>query len=87
MLCDEPTGNLDPITTVEIMELLARINLKGTTVIVATHNASIVDKMRKRVVRLEEGRVVADTERGLYYLAAVQDEERNGLGQSALFSG
>jgi cell division transport system ATP-binding protein len=85
LLCDEPTGNLDPITTVEIMELLARINRKGTTVIVATHNAGIVDRMRRRVVRLEGGRVVADTERGLYYLADHAGEP-DGLGQSALFS-
>ena len=85
LLCDEPTGNLDPVTTVEIMELLARINRKGTTVIVATHNAGIVDRMRKRVVRLEGGRIVTDTERGLYYLADRMGEP-DGLGQSALLS-
>jgi cell division transport system ATP-binding protein len=75
LLCDEPTGNLDPVTTIEIMELLARINLKGTTVIVATHNAGIVDRMRKRVIRLEGGQIVADTERGLYYLHHAGEHE------------
>ena len=67
LLCDEPTGNLDPSNTTEIMELLLRINLKGTTVVVATHNQAVVDRMRRRVVRLEDGRVVADEERGFYF--------------------
>ncbi len=66
MLCDEPTGNLDPVNTNEIMELLHRINLKGTTVVIATHNALVVDRMRRRVIRLEDGKVVADEERGYY---------------------
>ena len=66
LLCDEPTGNLDPSTTLEIMELLERINRKGTTVIVATHNAQVVDRMRRRVVRLDNGRIVSDEARGLY---------------------
>ena len=68
LLCDEPTGNLDPSNTTEIMELLLRINLKGTTVVVATHNQAVVDRMRRRVVRLEDGRIVTDEERGYYYL-------------------
>src|SRR6202022_1282557 len=68
LLCDEPTGNLDPSNTTEIMELLLRINLKGTTVVVATHNQAVVDRMRRRVVRLEDGRVVTDEERGYYFL-------------------
>jgi cell division transport system ATP-binding protein len=67
LLCDEPTGNLDPSNTTEIMELLLRINLKGTTVIVATHNQANVDRMRRRVVRLDAGRIVADDERGFYF--------------------
>ena len=66
MLCDEPTGNLDPVNTNEIMDLLHRINLKGTTVVIATHNALVVDRMRRRVIRLEDGKVVADEERGYY---------------------
>ena len=69
LLCDEPTGNLDPANTNEVMELLHRINLKGTTVLIATHNALVVDRMRRRVIRLEDGKIVADEERG-YYLAA-----------------
>lgn len=68
LLCDEPTGNLDPETSSEIMALLARINAKGTTVIVATHNQSIVDRMRRRVVRLVNGRVTRDEERGRYHV-------------------
>ena len=78
LLCDEPTGNLDPGATTEIMELLLRINLKGTTVVVATHNQAVVDRMRRRVVRLDDGRIVADEERGFYFgdrMRAV-----NGLG-------
>ncbi|HEV3156778.1 MAG TPA: cell division ATP-binding protein FtsE [Candidatus Baltobacteraceae bacterium] len=66
LLCDEPTGNLDPATTHEIVELLDRINRKGTTVIVATHNATVVDRMRRRVIRLENGRIISDEPRGLY---------------------
>jgi cell division transport system ATP-binding protein len=78
LLCDEPTGNLDPSNTSEIMELLLRFNLKGTTVVVATHNQAVVDRMRRRVVRLEDGRIVTDEERGYYYL---------GLGQGQILSG
>ncbi len=78
LLCDEPSGNLDPSNTTEIMELLLRINLKGTTVVVATHNQAVVDRMRRRVIRLEDGRVVTDEERGYYFL---------GLGQSQVLSG
>jgi cell division transport system ATP-binding protein len=76
LLCDEPTGNLDPSNTTEIMELLLRINLKGTTVVVATHNQAVVDRMRRRVVRLEDGRVIADEERGFYFGERTAD----GLG-------
>ena len=78
MLCDEPTGNLDPSNTTEIIELLQRINLKGTTVLVATHNQAVVDRMRRRVVRLENGRILHDDERGYYF---------RGLGQSPVLSG
>ena len=76
LLCDEPTGNLDPSNTTEIMELLLRINLKGTTVLVATHNQAVVDRMRRRVVRLDDGRIIADEERGFYF----GDRAANGLG-------
>ncbi len=66
MLCDEPTGNLDPTTSQDIMRLLERINRTGTTVVMATHDERIVDQMRKRVVELEHGKVVRDQERGVY---------------------
>jgi cell division transport system ATP-binding protein len=66
LLADEPTGNLDPSTSVEIMKLLDRINRTGTTVIMATHDNAIVDAMRRRVVQLENGRVVRDQARGVY---------------------
>ena len=66
LIADEPTGNLDPTTSVGIMKLLDRINRTGTTVIMATHDAGIVDQMRKRVIQLEDGRVVRDQNRGVY---------------------
>ncbi len=66
LLCDEPTGNLDPKTTWEIMKLLENINAQGTTVIVVTHNADIVNSMQKRVITLEKGVVVSDEENGGY---------------------
>jgi cell division transport system ATP-binding protein len=66
LLCDEPTGNLDPTTSVGIMKLLDRINRTGTTVVMATHDQHIVDSMRRRVVELEDGAVVRDQSRGVY---------------------
>lgn len=66
MLCDEPTGNLDPKTSVGIMKLLDRISRTGTTVIMATHDHAIVDAMQRRVVALDEGRVVRDEKVGRY---------------------
>jgi len=66
LLADEPTGNLDPATSMEIMSLLNRINKTGTTVLIATHDREMVDSMRKRVIALEEGRVVRDQARGVY---------------------
>jgi cell division transport system ATP-binding protein len=66
LIADEPTGNLDPATSVGIMKLLDRINRTGTTVMMATHDASIVDQMRKRVVELDAGRVVRDQAQGVY---------------------
>ena len=66
LLADEPTGNLDPQTTNEIMELLDKINRRGTTLITATHNKSIVDLMKRRVVQLEAGRVIRDQQLGTY---------------------
>ena len=66
VLADEPTGNLDPATSVGIMKLLDRINRTGTTVVMATHDQSIVDQMRKRVVELSAGELVRDQSRGVY---------------------
>jgi cell division transport system ATP-binding protein len=66
LLADEPTGNLDPATTVGIMRLLDRINRTGTTVVMATHDQRIVDAMRRRVIELTGGKVVRDQERGVY---------------------
>ena len=66
LIADEPTGNLDPDTSVGIMQLLYRINRAGTTVVMATHDREMVDKMRRRVIQLEGGRVVRDDRRGGY---------------------
>lgn len=66
LIADEPTGNLDPQTSVGIMKLLDRINRTGTTVVMATHDQNIVDQMRKRVIELEQGRLVRDQARGVY---------------------
>jgi cell division transport system ATP-binding protein len=66
LLADEPTGNLDPATSLGIMSLLNRINKTGTTVLVATHDREMVDEMRKRVIALEGGKVVRDQDRGVY---------------------
>ena len=66
LLADEPTGNLDPATSVDIMKLLDRINRTGTTVLMATHDHAIVDAMRRRVIELEKGGVLRDQERGVY---------------------
>jgi cell division transport system ATP-binding protein len=66
LIADEPTGNLDPDTSVGIMRLLDRINRTGTTVIMATHDSQIVDSMRRRVVELENGHIVRDQARGVY---------------------
>jgi cell division transport system ATP-binding protein len=66
LVCDEPTGNLDPDTSVGIMQLLYRINRAGTTILMVTHDREMVDKMRKRVIALDEGRLARDERRGSY---------------------
>jgi len=66
LLADEPTGNLDPETSIDIMRLLYRINRTGTTVLVASHDAAMVNKMRRRVLELSQGRIVRDEPAGLY---------------------
>jgi cell division transport system ATP-binding protein len=66
VLADEPTGNLDPATTVGIMRILDRINRTGTTIVMATHDQRIVDAMRRRVIELDKGTLVRDQARGVY---------------------
>ncbi len=66
LIADEPTGNLDPATSLGITRLLDRINRTGTTVIMATHDAAIVDQMRKRVIELVGGHIIRDEARGVY---------------------
>ncbi|MDE3112391.1 MAG: cell division ATP-binding protein FtsE [Chloroflexota bacterium] len=66
LVADEPTGNLDPVTTWEIIKLLVRVNELGTTVMVATHNAEIVNALRRRVIHLDHGRVIRDEAEGMY---------------------
>ncbi len=72
LIADEPSGNLDPETSWDIMKLLSEVNNRGTTVIVATHEKSIVDEMKKRVVSISKGLIVRDQEKGLY-----KDEDKN----------
>ena len=66
ILADEPTGNLDPATSMDIMSLLNKINKTGTTMLMATHDREMVDSMRKRVIALEDGRIIRDQARGVY---------------------
>jgi len=66
LIADEPTGNLDPVTSWEIIKLLTRVNELGTTLVMATHNAEIVNALRRRVIHLDHGRVVRDEREGLY---------------------
>jgi cell division transport system ATP-binding protein len=75
LIADEPTGNLDPTTTVEIMRLLDLINRAGTTMLIATHDHSVVDAMRKRVIELDKGVVIRDQERGVYGYGTTTDDE------------
>jgi cell division transport system ATP-binding protein len=70
LIADEPTGNLDPETSIGIMKLLDRINKIGTTVVMATHDVAIVDQMRKRVIEIDTGKVVRDQSRGVYGMGA-----------------
>lgn len=69
IIADEPTGNLDPTTSLEIMNLLRNINLRGTTVLVATHDREIVDRFQKRVIYLEKGSIAGDQQKGVYVRA------------------
>ena len=77
LLADEPTGNLDPETSIGIMQLLYRINRAGTTVIVATHDSDMVNRMRRRVIELRRGRIIRDEATGMY----AQDETTGDLAE------
>ena len=66
LIADEPTGNLDPDTSWDIIQLLDQINIRGTTMIVATHDSQVVDRMKKRVIQLESGLVIRDENKGMY---------------------
>ena len=66
LLCDEPTGNLDPDLSIQIISLLEKINRAGTTVLMATHDSSIVNRRKKRVLQLSNGKLVSDVEKGRY---------------------
>ncbi|MBI2589684.1 cell division ATP-binding protein FtsE [Candidatus Berkelbacteria bacterium] len=78
LIADEPTGNLDPATTGEIIELLERINRSGTTVLLATHNKEVVNNLKRRVIAMEHGRIVSDEKIGRYVLPGHQGKEING---------
>ncbi len=78
LIADEPTGNLDPATAWEIMDLLDQINLRGTTIVMVTHAKDIVDKMKKRVIAIERGRIVRD-EQGLYGYRGEENVEQLNL--------
>lgn len=75
LIADEPTGNLDPITATEIMDLLEQINMRGTTIVMVTHAKDIVDRMKKRVIAIENGKIIRDEE-GMY---GFKGEGVNGL--------
>jgi cell division transport system ATP-binding protein len=92
LLADEPTGNLDPVTSIGIMQLLYRINRTGTTVLVVTHNRDMVDKMRRRVIALEEGRLVRDETAAGYHDEsttefAVRMRQEMGVGDEGQTNG
>jgi len=69
LIADEPTGNLDPVSTFEIIDILKKINKLGTTVVLTTHNTGVIDALKKRVVTLEKGKIVRDDEHGSYIIA------------------
>lgn len=83
LLADEPTGNLDPATSVGIMRILDRINRTGTTVVMATHDHAIVDAMRRRVVQLDRGRIVRDQDGGAYQQVRLRKVSKSPSGEAA----
>src|SRR5690606_3348785 len=90
LLADEPTGNLDPATSIDIMQLLARINASGTTIVMATHEAAFVDQMRRRVIELQHGELVRDETRGGYgdtsSLPRLAPQQERGAAATAAFT-
>ena len=72
LLADEPTGNLDPQTSLEIVQLLERISQRGTTVLISTHDQPIVNAMRKRVISLRQGQLISDVDSGIYEMEAMK---------------
>jgi cell division transport system ATP-binding protein len=68
LIADEPTGNLDPVNTRDIIEILQKINELGTTVILTTHNKGVIDSLGKRVVVMERGKIISDDKRGKYFI-------------------
>ncbi|MCI9889679.1 cell division ATP-binding protein FtsE [Micrococcales bacterium 31B] len=85
LLADEPTGNLDPVTSLGIMKVLERINQTGTTIVMATHDTEIVNRMRKRVVELEGGVITRDQDQGLY--SPERDDSTDITGSHAFLDG
>ncbi len=83
LLADEPTGNLDPRTSLGIMQLLYRIYRTGTTVMVATHDSHMVDRMRRRVIELQGGRIIRDEASGLYAQREQTTDEFGGMMDQA----
>lgn len=75
LICDEPTGNLDENTSMEIMTVLEEINKLGTTIIMVTHDTEIVDKMKKRVILLDSGRILKDYEKGTYHHESIKNSK------------
>lgn len=75
LICDEPTGNLDPITAMDIMRLLEKINVRGTTIVMVTHAKDIVDKMNKRVVAIDHGKIVRDEEGSYGFTKQMEEQE------------
>lgn len=78
LIADEPTGNLDPVNTWEIIDLLYRINQLGTTIVLATHNKAVVDRLRRRVIELRKGKIVRDEERGSYVFDSKRSQPSPG---------
>lgn len=80
LIADEPTGNLDPDTSWEIVQILSRVNLKGTTVVIASHDLHVVDRLKRRVVAMERGRIVRDEVKGSYHgVVATRRTPREGV--------